>query len=157
MVREGRTTREDVTAVLPTRRFPDGRHMAEVHLADPVGNRAARRWPIVIDNTRPDARVRIRPVPKLVLRPWAPEGARRLRRVVVHTSAYDRLSTGLRLRVTVLRNGKRVEDIERPIRSGRTSAVLTAPLKRGPHRIAVRVTDQAGNVRTVIQSVMVRT
>jgi len=110
----------------------------------------------VFDNTRPDARVRVAPVPVVVQRPEAPEGKRRLRRALVRVTASDNLSRSLRLRVIVLRNGKRVEDIERPMRSGVPIAVLTEPLTRGPHRIIVRVTDEAGNMRAAAEPLMIR-
>jgi len=156
LIREGRASREDVTAVVPSRSFPDGRHTVEVELGDPVSNRARVRWPVVFDNTRPDARVRVAPVPVVVQRPEAPEGKRRLRRALVRVTASDNLSRSLRLRVIVLRNGKRVEDIERPMRSGVPIAVLTEPLTRGPHRIIVRVTDEAGNMRAAAEPLMIR-
>lgn len=156
LVREGRAVREDVTTVLPTRRFPDGRHTVEVELGDPVSNRARRRWTVVIDNTRPEVAVTIVPVPRLELRPDAPAGRRRLRRLVIRTTASDAASRGLRMRVIVRSAGRRVEDTERPVRSRVPAAVVTQPLIRGPHRVVVQVTDQAGNTRSVAQTVTVR-
>lgn len=155
LIRSGRMGRENVVASIPTRRFPDGPHRVEIEMVDGVGNRGRRAARMVFDNTPPQITATFRPVPRVYRRTYGPVGQRRMRRLAVRVGAIDAQSKNLKTRVLVMRGARKYSDTTTAMTSGRARVVLTSPVPRGPVRVFVFVTDQAGNMSRFVRTGMV--
>ena len=152
LLRNGRMSRESAVAVIPTRKYRDGVHRVEIEMVDGVGNRGRRAVRMVFDNTAPDtSAVTVTPVPRVIRRATGPVNRRKTRRLAVRVTSRDAVSARLTTRVIVRRGSTTVSDTRATAVSGRARVVLTAPLPRGPVRVIVLTTDQAGNVRRVVR------